>query len=59
MRLPHFPSRCATLDVPGMGSITGLRLSSQAKRNLARGGTFGLGDLVQSASLPGQLAITS
>ena len=25
-----FSSRCATFEVPGIGSITGLRLSSQA-----------------------------
>src|SRR5580693_1720404 len=27
---PTFSSRCATLPVPGIGSMTGLRLSSQA-----------------------------
>ena len=45
-----FSSRCFTLDVPGMGSITGDLFSSQARAKLGDGGVMLLGDGVQRAA---------
>ena len=40
-----FSSRCSTEEVPGIGSITGERRSSQASATWAGGGAVPLGDL--------------
>ena len=44
-----FSSRCATLDVPGIGSITGESCSSQASATWDVRGVVGRGDLLQGA----------
>ena len=49
-------SRCLTFDVPGMGSITGLRLSTQASAICAGLALCALGDVVQQRAGLGQIA---
>ena len=56
MAAAMFSSRCATDEVPAIGSITGERRSSQASATCPGGRSVPLGDLVHRPAGPGELA---
>ena len=51
-----FSSRCATFEVPGIGSITGLRFSTQASAIWPGAASWRLGDAVEHRARLGEIA---